>query len=222
MLFIRKIIFFQERSKRIKSLQPIAHPRSTYPRGSCPSPRVLVFRTLTHSAVSRTRFWAFFYLIQTTMQVSARLSSPCTLPGINGQNDESEFLYRFHLFEDAISRDSKFSPVTSSRTIYLRIDPIRFFVQDCFSLSLSLSLFLSLSPRVMRHVSARSRKKKEIGLCFLSETNCLYLQLLPRARKREKIQQAGVKCKRRETHVRRSARACTTSFETQSRRHNGV
>lgn len=33
---------------------------------------------------------------------------------------------------------------------------------------------------------------------------------------------AGVKSKRRETRVRRSARACTTSFETQSRRHNGV
>lgn len=42
--------------------------------------------------------------------------------------------------------------------------------------------------------------------CSLSETNCLYSQRLPRTRKQEKIQQAGVKCKRRETRVRRSAR----------------
>ena len=148
-------------------------------------------------------FLGLFYLIQTTMQVSACLSSPCTLPGINGQNDESERVLkkRFDLFEDAIFHDNKFSPVTSSRMngLYLpnTFEPI--FRQGCLRYK---SLRYATCTCVRWHIF----RKRGILDCSLTETNCLYLQIPPRESE-ERFQQAGVKCKRRETHVRRSARA---------------
>lgn len=165
----------------------IAHPRSTY------LPRQL--SVASHSGLPHLdgdafgrfahTFLGLFYLIQTTMQVSARLSPPRTLPGINAERRK-----RASSFNDLISLRMRSSAIVNSR-LSLPLERSTYLL-----LSGSDLIFRQRFPRALynvRHVSAafpkgkKERKKKRDWIAPSRKRTIYILQRLPRESE-EKIQ----------------------------------